>query len=249
MAELLGVAVHQAGVEDIHVLIGETILRKEKAVILHLNIHGVNYAIQMPWLKNFFNRAKLVFCDGDGVRLGLWILGQKVPPKVTYDRWIWQLAEFCAAKGYRLFLLGAKPGIAALAANKLRQRYPALPVAGAQDGYFAKSGSENEKVIAEINSACADILIVGLGMPLQEEWLCQNVEKLNCRVFLTAGAVFDYASGNFKRAPVWMIQWHLEWLFRFSQDPRRLFGRYFLGIPYFFYHVFLACLNTKKTNS
>lgn len=245
MDEILGLPMHGGGVAEVHAFIEKTICLKKKACVLNLNVHAVNMALNHPWFKNFLNEAEYVFCDGDGVRWGLWLLRQKVPPKITYDRWIWQLADFCALRGYRLFFLGAKPGIASQAAEKLKLHYPLLAVAGTHDGYFDKDGPANEKVIEEINRSYADILIVGFGMPLQEEWLVKNKESLNCHIFLTAGAAFDYASGNFKRAPDWMIRSQMEWLFRLSQEPRRLFKRYGWGIPYFFYHVLKESLKRR----
>ncbi len=243
--KVLGLQHHRVGVEEIHRFIGRTIRLGGKALILNLNIHCVNLALRNPWLKEFMNQAALVFCDGDGVRWGLKILGEDPPPKITYDRWIWQLAEFCSREGYRIFFLGAKPGTAAEAARPLQARFPKLQIAGTHHGYFEKTGAENERVIEEVNHARADILVVGFGMPLQEKWLSENWRKINACVFLNGGAVFDYASGALKRAPAWMIQAHLEWLYRFFQDPKRLFIRYALGNPYFFYRIFLEKMTRK----
>ena len=83
-------------------------------------------------------------------------------------------------------------------------------------------------------------------MPAQEKWLKENWRELNVNIFLTGGAVFDYASGRVRRAPEWMIRGNLEWLFRLVQEPRRLFKRYVFGIPYFFYAVIIERLKRKK---
>ena len=244
--DLLGLNLHPVSVDEVHRFISEVIRRHEKALVLHLNIHGVNLALKHKWLKQFINESQLVFCDGDGVRWGARLLGWMVPPKITYDRWIWQLADFCERQNYRLFFLGAKPGVALLAAERLKTRYPKLQVVGVKDGYFQKEGVENEWVLAEINTKKPDILIVGLGMPIQERWLLENWKRCDVHVFLTGGAVFDYASGQVRRAPEWMIRSNLEWLFRFSQEPRRLFTRYVFGIPVFFFRVVLKKLKQGK---
>ena len=237
--EFLGIPVHQVGVEEVHAFIDDVIRQKTQALVLNVNIHCVNLALQQPWLKDFLKQGQLVFCDGDGVRLGLKLLGWSPPPKITYDRWIWQLCEYAAKRRFSLFFLGAKPGVAEEAALKLKARYPGLQIAGVQDGYFDREGEGNQKVIEKINQLRPDILVMGLGMPVQEKWLFENWQRVQAHIFLTGGAVFDYASGRARRAPAWMIRGHGEWLYRFLCEPRRLFARYFLGIPYFFLRVFL----------
>jgi N-acetylglucosaminyldiphosphoundecaprenol N-acetyl-beta-D-mannosaminyltransferase len=237
--EILGLTLHPVGVGEVFSFIQTVIRHGQKALVLHLNIQGVNLAMGRPWLKEFFNQAQLVFCDGDGVRWGAKILGLSVPYKITYDRWIWQLAAFCEKEDFRLFFLGGRSGVAEAAAGRLRGRYPGLKIAGFHHGYFDKKGSENERVIQTISQSKPDILIVGFGMPLQEKWLSENWRQISAHVFLAGGAVFDYASGGAKRAPQWMIQAQMEWLFRLIQEPRRLFGRYVFGIPYFFFRLLL----------
>lgn len=240
--KLLGIQIHPVEIGEVHAFIGAVITRQTKALVLNVNINCMNLTFRNPWLKELLNEAQLVFCDGDGVRWGAKLLGLRVPPKITYDRWIWQLAEFCEKNKFRIFFLGGRPGVAGAAADRLKGRYPSLEIAGVQDGYFAKEGEENEKVIEAINRVRPDILVVGFGMPLQEKWLSQNWLRLDARVFLTGGAVFDYVSGRARRAPQWMIQNHLEWLFRWLQEPRRLFSRYALGIPSFFFRILLERL-------
>ena len=243
---LMGLPLDLVDVAKLHETIRRSIAEKRKSLILNLNIHCVNLASRQPWLRDFLREAALVFCDGDGVRLGLKLLGIDPPPKITYDRWIWQLAEFSDQNRYQLYFVGARPGVAEDAARNLKNAFPGLQIAGTAHGYFQKEGEESEKLIHAINRVLPDILIVGFGMPLQEKWLFDNWHKIDARVFLTGGAVFDYASGRIKRAPEWMIRLHLEWLFRFLQEPRRLFGRYVWGIPYFFWTIFKEKLKGNK---
>ncbi len=243
--EFLGLGVHAASVEEVHAFIARHIFQKRKAVILNLNIHCVHLALRREWLRRFLNEAPLVFCDGDGVRWGIRILGMKPPPKITYDRWIWDLCRFCEQRKFRLFFLGARPGVAQKAAERLQQACPQLRIAGVHHGFFNHQGLENDKVVDAINRSEADILMVGFGMPSQEKWLSENWERLSAHIFLTGGAVFDYAAGNLKRAPDWVIRAHLEWLHRLIQEPRRLFRRYALEIPDFFLRIFLEALKRK----
>lgn len=242
--ELLGLPIHDVGVDKIYAFVEETISKRQKAIVLHSNVHGVNLACKHPWLYDFYQKAHLVFCDGDGVRLGLKILGYSPPPKITYNEWLWQLAAFCERKEYRLFLLGGRPGIAQEAARRLKERSPRLNIVGLYDGFFRKRGENDDTIIARINAASPDILLVCLGMPLQERWLADNWSLLDVHVFLTGGAAVDYVSGRLGKAPSWMVRSHLEWLYRFWQEPGRLFGRYMIGNP-----VFLARVLREKVQT
>ena len=106
--KIMGLNLHPVSMEDVHAFIDERVRTRQKALVLNLNIHCVCLALREKWLAEMINRAELVFCDGDGVRWGLKILGQPVPPKITYDRWIWQLSEFAAAKGFSFYFLATK---------------------------------------------------------------------------------------------------------------------------------------------
>jgi len=236
---ILGLQLHPVSVENVHAFIEEVIRRREKALVMNLNIHAVNLALKRPWMRKILNQAQLVMCDSDGVRRGVRWLGMNPPPKITFDRWIWQLADFAAQRGFRLYFLGANPGVAEEASSRLKEKNPRLQVVGTRHGYFEKKGPENERVVSEINRVKPDILIVGFGMPQQEEWLSENWERLDAHILMPAGAVFDYTSGRAKRAPEWMIRCHLEWSYRLSQEPLRLFVRYVFGNPYFFLRIFL----------
>jgi N-acetylglucosaminyldiphosphoundecaprenol N-acetyl-beta-D-mannosaminyltransferase len=235
--DILGVKVHNVNVEGLHQFMQRMISQSEKAIIPYLNIHVFNFTFEQPWLRDFINAAPLTICDGDGLRWGIRLLGLEPPPKITYDRWIWQLAEFAERHDYSIYLLGGKPGVAKDAAVRLKGRYQRLRIAGNQDGYFQKTGLENEKIIHEINRQKPDILLVGFGVPLQEKWLLENWKKIDARVFLPSGAALAYAAGSVKSAPSWMLRFQLEWLYRFVQEPKRLFHRTVFGIPYFFYRM------------
>lgn len=247
---LLGISIHPVTTEEVLARIKAFIQAKKKASVLHLNIHGAVLAQQYPWMKDFYNRADLLFCDGDGVRWGLRLLGYHPPPKIPLTRRIWDLAAFSAQEGFRMFFIGAEPGVAEIAAGKLQEKYPKLQLAGVHHGYFQKQGPENDKVIAKINDSRADIVVVCFGMPIQERWIIDNMEKVNASVFLPSGAVLDWVAGRFKEAPEWMIRFHLEWLFRIWLEPRRLFGRYTAEIPYFFLRVLgEKCFTSRRSRT
>ncbi len=217
----------------------ELIEQRRHALVLNVNVHIYNLAASRPWLTDWLNKAEIVFCDGAGVMLGTRLLGKTIPERITYADWYWQLAALAEARGYTLFLLGAQPGVAQKAADRLLAAYPRLQIVGMRDGYFDATpfSAENEAVLASINSVSPDILTVGMGMPRQEAWLRDNWHRLDARVALTGGAVFDYISGDLTRAPRWMTDNALEWLGRLIIEPNRLWRRYLLGNPRFLLRV------------
>jgi len=209
------------------------------SLVLNANVHCLNLSYRDPALRDFLNRADVLFCDGAGVKVAARLLGGRIPERITYADWAWQLAAFAEAEGLSIYFLGARPGVAVKAARNLKERYPDLKVAGVRHGYFdhAAGSQENAAVVQEINAAEPDILLIGLGMPLQERWLMENRRNLNARVALTGGAVFDYVSGELRRGPRLLTDHGFEWLARLLMEPGRLWRRYLLGNPLFLARV------------
>jgi len=236
---VLGVQVFGLTVKELHARIGAFIHQDRKALVLNVNVNCLNLAYERPWLRNFLNTAEIVFCDGAGVVLGARILGHRIPQRITYADWMWQLAEFAEPHGFTFFFLGARPGTTEKAAALLIERFPGLQIVGAHHGYFDKTpgSAENEAVIQKINAVRPNILVMGFGMPLQEHWLMENWARIQANVALTGGAVFDYISGELRRAPRWMTDHGLEWLGRLIIEPGRLWRRYLVGNPLFLWRV------------
>lgn len=226
-------------VEQLHAEIERLVRGRRRGLVLNVNAHCLNLCYEDPGLRDFLNGAEVVFCDGAGVMLAARILGRRIPQRITYADWIWQLADLASSRGFSLYLLGARPGVAQEAARRLRGRYPDLEIVGIRHGYFDHSAgsAENEAVVEEINAAAPDILLVGLGMPLQERWLMENIDKLDAGVALTGGAVFDYVSGRLSRGPRLLTHNGFEWLARLLVEPRRLWRRYLIGNPLFLLRV------------
>ena len=236
--DLMGIPIHPGSVEVVEAQIKEAVTLKGKSIIANTNIHCIYLAKKNSQLMDLLQNSRMVVCDGNGPRWGLTILGYSPPPKIPTTRWIWQLAAFCERKNYRIFLLGGKPGVAADAAQKLGENLPALK-AGSHHGFFEKHGPENEKVIEMINLFKPDVLMVCFGMPVQEQWIRKNASRVDTHVFFMGGGVLDYVTGRLGKAPEWMINFHLEWLFRVYEEPRRLLIRYLVEIPWFFGSVLI----------
>lgn len=237
--DILGVSVHPCTVQELHQEIKALIDEDAHALILNVNVHCLNLAYEQPWLRDFLNTAEVNFCDGAGVILGARILGEEIPERITYAEWTWEIAEFSEANKFTLFFLGAEPGVAEAAAVQLQERYPNLQIVGIHHGYFDKTtdSPENQAVIQEINAAKPNILLLGFGMPLQEKWLMENWSEIDANIALTGGAVFDYISGELRRAPKWVTDSGFEWLGRLAIEPHRLWRRYLVGNPYFMWRI------------
>jgi len=238
--DILGVGVDPLTVAELHAEIARLARCGRLGLVLNVNAHCLNLCYEDRALRNTLNSADAVFCDGAGVMLAARILGGRIPARITYAAWIWQLADFAAAEDFSLYFLGARPGVAQEAARRLRERYPDLRIVGVRHGYFDHSAgsAENREVLEEINSCAPDILLVGLGMPLQEHWLTENRHRLHAAgVALTGGAVFDYASRRVRRGPRLLTESGFEWLARLLREPRRLWRRYLVGNPLFFLRV------------
>jgi N-acetylglucosaminyldiphosphoundecaprenol N-acetyl-beta-D-mannosaminyltransferase len=205
--------------------------------VMYVNAHVVNQSRVTPGLDGALQRADLVYCDGYGVRLAARVLTLPVPHRMTGADWIWGLATLCELEGQSIYLVGSEPPIAREAAARLQRWYPRLDVVGAHHGYFDLDSPHNERVIEDINAHCPDIVLVGMGTPKQELWVDRYAPQLGGAVVWTVGALFDYVSGHMPRAPRWLADNGLEWIFRLAIEPTRMWRRYLIGNPIFLRRV------------
>lgn len=205
--------------------------------VMYANVHVLNTAYTAPDFRAVLNGADIVYCDGAGVVLGARLLGHRLPGRMTGADWIHSLCACCAVEGLSPYLLGSQPGVAKRAAQKLIALYPGLHVAGAHHGHFHDTAGATETVIAVVNAAQPDILLVGMGTPLQEKWIAAHRAEFDVPVAWAVGALFDFVAGVQPRAPRWMLDHGLEWLYRLLSDPRRMWRRYLIGNPLFMFRV------------
>ncbi len=239
MVRLLGVTIVDLPAEAIVHQIERALQQRQKSIFQYINMHAINLAQDLPWFKAFINQATIPYCDGYGVLWAARLSGASLRYRSTPPDWIDHLASMCCRCGYSLFLLGGKPGVAEKAGKRLLSKHPDLQISGHLHGYFDKAPGcpENDRVIQAINAAQTDILVVGMGMPVQERWLMENWPRLDVQVALPVGSLLDYLAGVRVRFPAWMTNRGLEWLGRLVAEPRRLWKRYLLGIPRIFFLV------------
>jgi N-acetylglucosaminyldiphosphoundecaprenol N-acetyl-beta-D-mannosaminyltransferase len=190
--------------------------------------------------RDVYRGASLTLADGAPVvwlsRLAALNPSDVLPARVAGSDLFWELAKASSENGVRLFFLGGVPGAAAKAAVAAATRYFGTNVCGVYCPpveSFA-TAQEQERIRAVVHAARPDILLVAFGAPKQEKWIAANKDTLDVPVSIGVGGSFEMAAGIVKRAPLWVQDIGLEWFYRFSREPRRLFARYFLDdLPYF----------------
>ena len=190
----------------------------ERGYVVTPNAEIVYESMHDDGFRQLLNDASMVLPDGAGVVLGAKILGTPVKEKVAGIEFGEEVCKLLAKNGGKLYLLGGKPGIAKAAGEKLTEKYPGLQICGAADGYF----KDEAAVIAQINEAKPDVLFVCLGAPKQEKFIKEHFEELDVTLMLGLGGSLDGYAGVAQRAPRWMIDLSLEWLYRLLKEPRRI---------------------------
>ncbi len=233
---VLGVGVDPLELREVLLTVEKFIRSGEKKTVNYANVYTVNIALRDMGFRDILNRSDLVYCDGYGVVLGAKILGGRLPGRMTGADWIYDLGSFCQGKGYSIFLLGSRPGVAEKAAKRLRSIYPTLKISGFHHGYL-KEEEKAERAIQLVNRSVSDILLVGMGSPTQEKFLHRYRRRIEVPVCWSVGALFDFVAGEVPRAPKWMLDNGLEWLFRLLYEPRRMWNRYLVGNSLFLLRI------------
>lgn len=230
----------------------ERLIKKNKnSYVVTPNVDHIVQIEKGGKLVDVYKNADLILTDGKPL---IWIskwYGTPIKAKISGSDLFPLLCDMSAKKGYKMFFLGSAEGIAAKAAKNLMKRYPGLKVVNTYSPPFGFEDDEYEmeKIISIINESKPDILIVGLGCPKQELFIFDNKEMLRVPISLGLGASLDFESGKIKRAPEWMRNNGLEWLFRITQDPKRMIKRYLIDdMKIFKLAIKYKCDNRKKFN-
>lgn len=236
--EVLGVRIDKVTTGDVLRKVEEFVAQGEKRTIMYANVHVVNEARKDRDLGNILNEADIVYPDGHGVVLGAKMLGEKLPPRMTGADWIHDLCGFAERKGYALYIIAGEPGVPEKAGEELLKRYTRLRIVGSSDGFFHKRG-ETRRVIDDLNSKKPDIVLIGMGTPVQEKFTFSHRQEMEAPVCWVVGALFDYVAGTMRRGPRWMLDHGMEWICRLVFEPRRLWRRYLVGNSLFLLRIAL----------
>lgn len=201
-----------------------------KSYVVAINVDVVMKIENDAYLKKIVDNADMVLVDGKPL---VWIskyYGKPLKAKISGSDLVPLLCEVAAQKNYSLFIIGGKEGIAELAKKRIEDKLDGINIVGtyAPPMGFDKDSIELTKINKMISDAKPDLLIACFGCPKQEKWIYENINKYDAKVSLCAGATVDFLAGNVKRAPKWMSEHGLEWFYRFLQEPKRMFKRYFV---------------------
>jgi N-acetylglucosaminyldiphosphoundecaprenol N-acetyl-beta-D-mannosaminyltransferase len=217
----------------------------EPVQICFVNADCVNIAFTDQNYRATLDQARLVLADGIGVRLAGTILNQNVRENINGTDMLPFLCAAAERANVSLFLLGGQPGVPDSTARWIADHYPALRIAGVRHGFFSEA--EQPSVVQQIKDSGAGILLVALGTPRQDKWIAAHKDQFGAKVAIGVGGLFDFYSGRIPRAPVWMRELGMEWFYRFYQEPRRMWRRYFVGNAVFLYRV--ACERLRARSS
>lgn len=217
--------------------------KKKPKLMFTINGQGLSLSVTNKTYGACLKKANIVRADG-GFIVAASHLFTKQPIKersATTD-FIHDVAICSAYKSVRFFLLGASEQINIIASNNLHESYPNLQIAGRHHGYFSKD--DEPKICKKINDSQADIVWIGMGKPKEQLFCIRNQNRINASWLVTCGGCFNFIAGDYTRAPAWMQNMGLEWLYRMLTNPKKLFWRYLTTNPHALFIV-LTNLNKK----
>lgn len=233
VAIVAGISTSCAGRADLADLVVQSARLQENGrprLLFDVNGHAVALFHGHPGYRQAMEAADIVHADGQPIVLASRLLCKRpIAERSATTDMIFDIAERASREGLSFYLLGGDEAVNARCAEKLRQRYPDLRIAGRRHGYFDKT--EEAQVAADINASGADIVWVGLGKPFEQELSVRLRDRLACGWIITCGGCFNFVAGSYTRAPRYMQALGLEWLYRLITNPRKLFWRYLTTNP------------------
>lgn len=239
--EVLGVRVDRLTASEALKLLAEFIESGTPHQVVTVNPEFVIQSREHPAFREVLQGAHLALADGVGLVWAGWLLGAPLPGRLPGVDLMGDLAALSAQRGYRVFLLGARAGVAEQAARVLRKDFAALQVVGTFSG--SPAPEEDEAMVALVREARPHLLFVAYGAPQQDLWIARNLQRLGVPLAVGVGGAFDYVAGNARRAPAWMRRLGLEWLYRLIHEPWR--WRRMLRLPRFAALVFVEAVRYR----
>jgi N-acetylglucosaminyldiphosphoundecaprenol N-acetyl-beta-D-mannosaminyltransferase len=244
---VLGVGISAVDMDSALDRIDGWIRRRESQYVCVATVHGVMECQRDPSLRSVFNASGLTTPDGMPLVWLSWLYRLRHVRRVYGPDLMLALCERSVRQGYRHYFYGGAPGVVERLAARLRQRFPELQIAGTYTPPFrAMTADEDAEAVQAINRAGPDIVWVGLGSPKQDRWMATHVGRVSASVLIGVGAAFDFHAGRKRQAPRWIQRGGLEWLFRLSQEPHRLWRRYLIDNPLFVALVLLQATGTRR---
>jgi len=203
---------------------------RRKSYVVAINVDVIIKIENSDYLKRITDEADLTIVDGKPL---IWISHwhkQPIKSKISGSDLVPELCKKAAEAGYKIFIVGGREGIGEKARINMEKQYPGIQVVGTYAPPYGFENREDElkKLNQIISDSAPDILIVCFGCPKQEMWVYENYQNYNATISICAGGTVDFLAGNVRRAPAWMSEHGLEWFYRFIQEPRRMFKRYFI---------------------
>lgn len=223
---MMGCRIDNLSMEETLVRIEEFIRSGQPHQHVVVNVDKLVKASRDPDLRRIINECALVNADGMPVVWAARLLGKPLKERVAGIDLFEALMRRAGEKGWRVFLLGACEEVVAAVADTYRRRYPDLAIAGWRNGYWTVD--EEAQVAAQVRASSADLLFVAISSPKKEQFLGRWQAEMRIPFAMGVGGTFDVAIGRVRRAPRWMRRAGLEWFYRFLQEPRRMFRRYFI---------------------
>lgn len=246
-ANILGVGISAIHMEQALREVDDWIQRRDPHYVCPTTVHGVMECQKNPYLRRVLHSSGLATPDGMPLVWLSRLQGFRHVRRVYGPDLMLALCEQSVSKGYRHYLYGGEEGVAEKLRDKLADRFPGLQVVGTYSPPFRPLTPEEDSAVVERINACRpDIVWVALGTPKQDIWAAEHVGRLSASAIICVGAAFDFLSGNKRQAPQWMRRAGLEWLFRFCQEPRRLWYRYLVYNPLFIIKVSAQMLGLRR---
>ena len=220
-------------------------MRVNEKKVYYVNADCFNKAVSDKDYLALLQKGDYILPDGVGVLLACKMINVGLKENVNGTDMLPFICQMALDNNYSMYLFGAKAGVAALMRRNLVETYPSLRIIGERNGYFNGDLAEKE-MINEIKELKPDILLVALGVPAQEKWIAEHCDELPCRLMIGVSGLFDFYSGKIKRAPVWLREMGLEWIFRLIMDPKKKLQRYTFGNSSFLIHVLRWKLKIRK---
>ena len=245
---VLGVRVHMLQMpETLRTLEGWIRERAGCRYIVATGMHGIMEARRNPDFKDILNSADLFVPDGISLIWTARARGMRARKRVCGSDLMWEFFKLAELKGYRNFFYGDTEDTLERLTVRLKENFPNLQIAGVHSPPFrAATGEEDAQDVRMINESGADVVWVGLGLPKQERWMFKQRNELNVPVLVGVGAAFKFLSGDVRRAPAWVGDHGMEWLWRLVQEPRRVWRRVLFDAPRFAGHVILESSGLRK---